>query len=403
MLRYGGEETGERLFPGFGPSRFKAVRKARTQQIRKRRLRRSMRRVLREHCPAAPGVYGMIDADDQLIYVGKAKSLRHRLLSYFQASAAESKAHVIITQTVRLIWEPAHHEFDALVRELELIRRWRPRFNVEGLPGRRQRAYLCLGRAPGAYAYLATRPGAGVEHAYGPVSAGAKMQRAVERLNTFFKLRDCPERVSMHFADQRQLFDAALDPQCLRYALGTCLGPCAALCTSREYGRAVERARKLIDGSDLRTVATLEREMRAAAERRQFERAAMLRDLVNDLQFLRGQVDRIQRIRRPGCLVYALADHRGRGRWFVLHHGYPAQVCLAPQNAERARRCEALLDAIDEQPESTPEEQLSFMLLVASWFRRRPVELERLMSLDEARAVCTRLLESEEPSSTRAD
>src|SRR5438105_3941929 len=91
-------------------------------------------------CPATPGVYGMVDGNGELIYIGKAKSLRLRLLSYFRPRSRERKAARIIGQTKTLAWELCPNEFSALLRELELIRRWRPRCNVTGQPLRRHKA-----------------------------------------------------------------------------------------------------------------------------------------------------------------------------------------------------------------------------------------------------------------------
>src|SRR2546430_14042040 len=89
-----------------------------------------LRRGVRAGCPRQPGVYGMVNIHGDLIYVGKAKSLRARLLSYFRPRSRDRKAGRIVGQTRGLAWEPCPNEFAALHRELELIRRWRPRFNI---------------------------------------------------------------------------------------------------------------------------------------------------------------------------------------------------------------------------------------------------------------------------------
>ncbi len=96
---------------------------------------RETRKLIRQDATCAPGVYGMVDREGELIYVGQSKSLRNRLVSYF-AGSAPSKAQRIIAHTHRLVWETAPDELAALLRELELIRRWRPRFNVRGQPNR---------------------------------------------------------------------------------------------------------------------------------------------------------------------------------------------------------------------------------------------------------------------------
>src|SRR5262245_55202955 len=158
----------QQTFDGFGPDRLRppnfdpireSIRAARAATLRKR---------LRAKVPHDPGVYGMLDRRARLIYVGKAKDLRKRLLSYFRPGSQNQKAGRIVDNTQTIIWESAICEFSALVRELELIRRWRPRFNVAGVPGAERYVYLVLGRSPVPYAY-ATKHLTGREHAvFGP-------------------------------------------------------------------------------------------------------------------------------------------------------------------------------------------------------------------------------------------
>ncbi len=138
---------GVRQFNGFGGCAFRPRVRTRQRGFTLAAESRQSRRLLRRLCPARPGVYGMIDAGGRLIYVGKAKSLRNRLNSYLQTEPADPKAGRIIEHTERVVWETAPHELAALVRELELIRRWRPEFNVRGQPGHFRAQYICIGRA----------------------------------------------------------------------------------------------------------------------------------------------------------------------------------------------------------------------------------------------------------------
>src|SRR5262249_18819602 len=111
----------------------------------------ALRRQVRELCSRKPGVYGMLDRHGGLVYVGKAKWLRARLLSYFRPRSRDAKAGRIVSHTAGIVWEICGNEFGALLRELELIRRWRPRFNVHGQPDYRRPTYLCVGRPPAPY------------------------------------------------------------------------------------------------------------------------------------------------------------------------------------------------------------------------------------------------------------
>ena len=218
-------------FDAFGPSRFRAAGEPVTgRRVTGRRPAR-LRKLVREHAPKLPGVYGMLDGRGRLVYVGKAKSLRSRLLSYFRVNSRDPKAGKILDHTRVLLWEQAGDEFAALLRELELIQRFGPRFNVLGRPGLQRYHYVCLGKSPAPYAYVASRPTGKELGAYGPLVSRWRSDDAVRRINDWFKLRDCPQTVPMAFSDQADLFPLDRAPKCLRLELGTCRGPCAGACS----------------------------------------------------------------------------------------------------------------------------------------------------------------------------
>src|SRR5262249_19141418 len=131
-------------FVSFGPTFWDPTFQLRSPYQIHASTSRELRNRLKEACPKRPGVYGMVDCHGELIYVGKAKSPRSRLLSYFRPRSREPKAGRILARTSILVWEYCPSEFAALHRELELIRRWRPRFNVQGQRRGRRRLYVCL-------------------------------------------------------------------------------------------------------------------------------------------------------------------------------------------------------------------------------------------------------------------
>ena len=259
---------------------------------------REARKLIRQEAPQAPGVYGMVDRDGELIYVGQSKSLRNRLVSYF-AGSAPSKAQRIVAHTQRLIWETAPDELAALLRELELIRRWRPRFNVRGQPNRRRPAYLVLGRGPAPHVYLAASPSRGDTAVFGPVRASRDCRRAVNVLNDCFQLRDCRQQVPMRMADQQEMFLSENAALCLRYALGTCLAPCGSGCSSAQYAARVQAAKGFLSGRNLSPLTRLEKAMTTAAGAQRYEEAAVLRDQWQALENLDEQLQRFRKARAP--------------------------------------------------------------------------------------------------------
>jgi excinuclease ABC subunit C len=330
----------------------------------------------------------MVDREGELIYVGQSKSLQNRLVSYF-ATSAPSKAQRIIAHTHRLIWETAPDELAALLRELELIRLWGPRFNVRGQPNRRRPAYLVLGRGPAPYVYLATAPSSGDTAAFGPLRPTRYCRRAVHTLNDYFQLRDCGQQVPIRLADQQEMFLVENAALCLRYDLGTCIAPCASGCSSAQYAARVRAATGFLNGRDLSPLVRLEKAMAAAAAARRHEEAAVLRDQREAMGKLHEQLQRFREAQRHYSFIYSMAGREGCCLWYLIRSG---QVCLAidePHLCEAAEECLAAIERI--YAGRTPpvnqvmREDMEMTLLVASWFRSRPDELQRTLSPEEAK------------------
>ncbi|MFO0807003.1 MAG: UvrB/UvrC motif-containing protein [Gemmataceae bacterium] len=375
----------ERIFAGFGPSQLDpspspttAVTARSTRQLRLR---------VRRSCPHQPGVYGMIDARRKLIYVGKAKSLRSRLMSYFRPASRDAKAGRIIQRARAIVWEPAAGEFAALLRELELIRRWRPIYNVQGQPGGRRACYICVGRKPAPYLFVARIPPTGILGCFGPLPNAARAGEAVRRLNDLFRLRDCDQSTRMHFADQPDLFPVERPVGCLRAEIGTCSGPCAAGTSRASYSRQVRAARAFLDGTDDAILHRLQREMENAAAALAFERAAVARDRLEAVQWLSDKLAWLQRARREYTFVYPLAADDGRSLWYLVRGGRVVRGVVAPRDARtRIVAYNALHECFgSDSPIPIGPDQIDSVLLVAAWFKRNPAE--RLQTLTPEQAI----------------
>jgi excinuclease ABC subunit C len=393
-------------FTGFGPSYLGPPNPP--DEIKGKRAR--LRAGVRNRVPRLPGIYGMVDAAGELIYVGKARSLRSRLLSYFRPGSRDEKAGRIIADARRLVWEVAADEFAALLRELELIRRWQPRCNVQGQPRRRGRAYVCVGRRPAPQVFLSARPPRGLLGCFGPVLGISKGREAVRQLNDWFRLRDCPRSQEMVFADQRELFPLPRTPGCIRSDIGTCLAPCAAACTLEEYTHGYQAALAFLRGEARATLEILEREMTAAARSLAFERAGVLRDRLESLRWLSNH---LTRVRQASGLtgVYPLRGHDGSERWYLIQEGLVRAVLPASQPEPRppgsqpeprppgsGEMVAAMLEGVyrtrgpnqsrDNQSRARKEavpmcpglEEIDGVLLVDAWFRRHRDERVRMWS-----------------------
>ena len=345
---------------------------------------------LRAACPKRPGVYGMLDAAGQLIYVGKSKQLRTRLLSYFSPKNAREKPGKILRDTTTLIWEPQPSEFAALLRELYLIRTWRPRWNVKDQPKSRRACYLCIGRPPARLVFVTASPPKDAV-TFGPFQGRRRLQAAADVLNQHFRLRDCSSQVPFWFSDQQDLFPEPRRPGCLRLELGTCLGPCAGGCTSTAYAAAVRQAQAFLEGHDDAPLTELRNRMTAAAAAQRFEMAARLRDRLEVAESLAARLARLRTVRETFNFIYPVTGIDGRTLWYVIAAGCVAAAVRPPTNARRSAIAAELLRSWQRNGrlEGYPiTEQHPTIGLLSHWFRTRSGEIDRVLSIEDALALC---------------
>lgn len=355
------------------------------------KTRASLQREVAERCPPVPGVYGILDRGGTLIYVGKSKSLRQRLLGYFASSSRQEKSGRIIEAARAVQWETQPSEFAALLREQHLIRRFRPRWNVQGIPERQRPLYLCLGRQPAPYFFITAKPPADFIACEGPFYGMARMTRAVDSLNQFFKLRDCSQKTPFYFADQLTLFQVERRPGCLRYETGTCLGPCAGGSTRNAYDAQVNAAESFLDGFNDEPVVALRESMEAASANLQYELAARRLADSRAVDYLYRKLTYLAEVRRNYSFIYPVRGFDHCHTWYLIRAGevadmIPAPTCVRTFAAVRERV--ELWTAQTKNPFDRGHGQHAHTLnLVASWFRNRRQELARTFSPDRASRV----------------
>lgn len=343
----------------------------------------SVRHQLREQVRAGarnqPGTYRMLGADGEVLYVGKSKAIRTRLMSYFRARDGE-KGKRILEEARELAWEYEPSEFSALLAELRLIKRFRPRLNVRH---KRDGSYSFLKLSRDAAPKLFTVRHVGDDEAtyFGPFRGGRRIAEAVRELNDVLGLRDCATATPIHYADQRELFDLDRAPRCHRYDLQRCAGPCAALCTRDEYLSRVAMARAFLDGDADEPLRWLSDRMSDAAERWQFEHAASLRDRAARLQMLQHEFSRLREALDGLSFIYQVAGSAGDDRVYLVRRGTVRRELPAPKSAAERRRLRKAAVEIFQSPEPSgalvAKHQVDEILLLAQWFRSRPEELAR--------------------------
>lgn len=338
--------------------------------------------------PREPGVYVMVNAADEIIYVGKAKNLRIRLFTYFRAKGRDRRSRRIIGRARAILWEVLPGEFTALLRELELIRRWRPTWNVQGQPLRRRHAFVCLAGRPAPHVVLTRRPPRSTVATFGPLPMSHTARDAVRWLNDAFALRDCPPGAIEFFPSPNPLFPIAPPAGCLRLELGTCLGPCTADVSRSAYHDKVRRARAFLDGRDRSLLEDLKAQMEAAAVHFRFETAAVLRDKLAALSWLAQRLDLVHKAQSDLTFVYPLGGGEGRDLWYLVHGARVLGCVAAPFDAATAATALAALRRVFGRGNSEPlleaYEPIDGKVLVLSWFRKHPRERRRAIAPADA-------------------
>lgn len=341
-----------------------------------------MRAAVKADAADRPGVYRMLSADGEIVYVGKSKRVRSRLLSYFRCAYPEDKGARILREASQIEWDYVPSEFAALLLELRLIKRFRPRFNVAMKKDARHYAFIKLTRGPAPR--LAVVRGAGSDDGgtyYGPFNGARNLEDAARELSDALGLRDCAlDAKRMIFSDQRELFQLTpRTPGCLRVEVRKCLGPCVAACSASEYDERVVLARAFLDGADDGPMEWLRSEMVAASEALRYERAASFRDKLHRLEALREQFGRLRYAVEQLSFAYAPPGAGGEERVYLVRRGCVRAEQPAPRTPRERARLRELAGEVfagtDRVGAQVPTHEIDEVLMLSSWFRRFPEEL----------------------------
>jgi excinuclease ABC subunit C len=233
-----------------------------------------------------PAIYRMTDALGRVLYVGKAKRLRTRLLTYFRAEYPDDKAARILYAASDITWDYVPSEFAAYLRRaaadpevpapLQLSRERDPSVGAHQDLGREPSPARLRGRHGGFRATLL--------RAF--LSFARPQLEAVRTLNDLLGLRDCTLEMPAEFAGQRDLFDQPRQARCMRHEFGFCGGPCAGLVTQLDYRRRIETAMAFLEGRTIQPIDRVVAAMQAAADEARFEAAARWRERFEHLEWL---------------------------------------------------------------------------------------------------------------------
>ena len=222
------------------------------------------------HFPATSGVYLMRSGDDTVLYVGKAKSLRNRVRSYFNRDR-DAKTTVLMKKVDRIEYVVCRNEYEALLLENNLIKEHRPRYNINLKDGK---TYPVIRITNEEYPRVfRTRHivDDGSEY-FGPFPNVYRLDQYIELIDRLFPLRKCRKAIRKR------------EHPCLYYHIGRCAAVCAGKTSHEEYSERVDGIRRLLSGDTDALIARLEADMSDASARLEFERAATLRDTIESIR-----------------------------------------------------------------------------------------------------------------------
>ena len=249
--------------------------------------------------PHKPGVYRMHDARGDVLYVGKARALKNRVNNYVQIDRLPNRLRRMVALTRSMTIVTTNSEAEALLLEAQLIKRYRPAYNVL-LRDDKSFPFILL-RADHKFPRIQKHRGARRHKGqyYGPFASAGSVNQTLNALEKLFLLRSCSDS----FFNNR-------DRPCLLYQIKRCSAPCVGRIDDGAYADLVADAKAFLDGKSSGVQAKLAAEMEAAAEGLDFERAAMLRDRLKALTFIQGS----QAINAQGigdADIFALAHRNG--------------------------------------------------------------------------------------------
>ena len=233
----------------------------------------------------SPGVYRMLNAASEVLYVGKARNLKARVSNYARSSGHSARIARMIHETASMMFLTTRTELEALLLEQNLIKQLKPRYNVLLRDDKSFPNILISAEHP--FPQIKKHRGKKSEKGayFGPFASAGAVNRTLNQLQKVFLLRNCSD----------SMFESSTRP-CLQYQIKRCSAPCVGKISAEGYAGLVEDAKRFLEGKTTSVQADLARDMAAASEAMEFERAAALRDRIKALT----QVQQSQNINPQG-------------------------------------------------------------------------------------------------------
>jgi excinuclease ABC subunit C len=321
--------------------------------------------------PGSPGCYIYKDEQGHVLYVGKAISLKNRVRSYFQESARHGTRIARLVSKVREIeWIVVDSEVEALVLECNLIKQHRPPYNVR-LRDDKTYPYITITKEKFPRVMFTRRVRRDGAKYFGPYTSAFAVRDTLQLLHKVFPLIPCGKSWRGE-PDQKP---------CLYYHLGRCLGPCAGLADREQYGQVLEKVERFLNGKEESIVEDLKRDMAAAAEDLDFEKAAKMRDQIQAIETVMQRQKVLVGEQIDQDVIAVVKDERGsaiqmlyiRGGKLIGQRQYvlDGSADAAPQEAVQEFVKQYYADAPEVPREILLPVEIEERNIVQAWLRQR--------------------------------
>lgn len=226
--------------------------------------------------PGSPGVYIMHDEKDEIIYVGKAVSLKNRVRQYFQTSRNKGiKIEQMVTHITRFEYIVTDSELEALVLECNLIKEHRPKYNTMLMDDKTYPFIKVTVDEPYPRVMLARRMQKDRAKYFGPYTSAGAVKDAIELIRKVYKIRSCSRKLPKDMGKERP---------CLNYHIHQCMAPCQGYISEEDYKKSIQKAIHFLNGDYDLILKELEEKMQEASEALEFEKAIEYRELLNSVR-----------------------------------------------------------------------------------------------------------------------
>lgn len=227
--------------------------------------------------PNGPGVYQFYDVDDKILYVGKAKNLKKRVTSYFSKNHDNGKTRVLVKKIASLKHIVVPTESDALLLENNLIKKYKPRYNVL-LKDDKSYPWICIKNERFPRIFQTRRIIKDGSEYFGPYTSVKTVRILLDLIKSVYPLRTCNYDLS------QEKIDAGKYKVCLEYHLGNCKGPCEGFQNLEDYQKQIEDIREIIKGNFKSSIHYFKNQMKALAQEMRYEEAQIIKEKVEVLE-----------------------------------------------------------------------------------------------------------------------